>query len=104
MPLYKISVNRTTVDTYVIKAEDESNAFNRVREGTAFLSNSTKLNGDDIAVIEINEEDVKKWFDTNNENDVYFELTDGVWVANIYKEEMDSEHSEKWGKNEQDKK
>ncbi len=102
MPLYKISVNRTTVDTYVIKAEDESNAFNRVREGNAFLSNSTKLNGDDIAVIEINEEDVKKWFDTNKGDDVYFELTDGVWVANIYKEDMDKDHEEKWGKYEND--
>ena len=44
--------------------------------------------------------DLNKWFDTDNEGDVYFELTDGVWVANIYKEEMDKDHAEKWGKNE----
>ena len=98
MPLYKVCVNRTIVDTYVIKAKDKNHAFNRVRKGKAFELNSTKLDGDGIVVIEINEEDSEKWFDTNRGNDVYFELTDGVWVANIYKEEMDSEHSEKWGK------
>ena len=104
MPLYKVCVNKTTVDTYVIKARDKNHAFNRIREGKAFKLDSTKLDGDGIVVIEINEEDSEKWFDTNRGNDVYFELTDGVWVANIYKEELDSEHSEKWGKNEQDKK
>lgn len=104
MPLYKVCVNKTTVDTYVIKARDKNHAFNRIRKGKAFKLDSTKLDGDGIVVIEINEEDSEKWFDTNRGNDVYFELTDGVWVANIYKEEMDSEHSEKWGKNEQDKK
>ena len=104
MPFYKVSVNKTTVDTYVVKAEDKDKAFNRIRQGKAFRIHSTKLNGDDIAVIEVNEEDANRWFDTNKEDSVYFELTDGVWVANIYKEELDSEHSEKWGKNEQDKK
>ena len=98
MPLYKVCVNKTTVDTYVIKARDKNHAFNRIRKGKAFKLDSTKLDGDGIVVIEINEEDSEKWFDTNRGNDVYFELTDGVWVANIYKEEMDSEHSEKWGK------
>ena len=57
MPFYKVCVNRTMVNTYVIKAENKSHAFNRVRQGKAFPSDSTKLNGDDIAVIEINEED-----------------------------------------------
>ena len=46
--------------------------------------------------------DLNKWFDTDNEDDVYFELTDGVWVANIYKEDMDKDHEEKWGKYEND--
>ena len=44
------------------------------------------------------EETANRWFDTNKENRVYFELTDGTWVANIYKNEMDKDHSEKWGK------
>jgi len=98
MPLYKVCVNRTIVDTYVIKAKDKNHAFNRVRKGKAFELNSTTLDGNEIAVIEINEEDSKKWFDIDRGDGVYFELTDGVWVASIYKEEMDSEHSEKWGK------
>ena len=53
---------------------------------------------------ELNQEDADKWFDIDRGDDVYFELVDGVWVANIYKEEMDKEHSEKWGTNEKDKK
>tara|TARA_R100000781_G_C4076676_1_gene126320 strand:+ start:46 stop:360 length:315 start_codon:yes stop_codon:yes gene_type:complete len=103
MPFYKVSVNRTTVDTYVVKAEDKDKAFNRIRQGDAFRIHSNKLDGDDIAVIEVTEEDANRWFDTNRGDSVYFELTDGTWVANIYKQEMDSEHSEKWGKNEKDK-
>ena len=100
MPFYKVSVNKTTVDTYVVRADDDNLAFNRVRKGKAFCIHSTRLNGDDIAVIEVTEEDANKWFDTNKEDDIYFELTDGTWVANIYKEEMDKDHAEKWGKNE----
>ena len=49
-----------------------------------------------------NKTDLNKWFDTDNEDDVYFELTDDVWVANIYKEDMDKDHEEKWGKYEND--
>ena len=101
MPLYKVCVNKIIVDAYVIKAEDEKHAFSRVREGKAFVSDSTKLDGDGIEVIEINQEDADRWFDTNKEDSVYFELTDGVWVANIYKKEMDKDHAEKWGKNEE---
>ena len=101
MPLYKVSVNRTVVDTYIVEAEDKDKAFNRVRQGKVYVVNSTKLNGDDIAVIEIKDKtDLQKWFDKDNEDNVYFELTDDVWVANIYKEEMDKDHAEKWGKNE----
>ena len=101
MPLYKVSVNRTVVDTYIVEAEDKDKAFNCVRQGEVYKVNSTKLNGDDIAVIEIKDKtDLQKWFDKDNEDNVYFELTDGTWVANIYKEEMDKDHAEKWGKNE----
>tara|TARA_R100000306_G_C4321884_1_gene115553 strand:+ start:412 stop:729 length:318 start_codon:yes stop_codon:yes gene_type:complete len=101
MPLYKVCVNRTRVDTYIVEAEDKDKAFNRVRQGKVYVVNSTKLNGDDIAVIEIKDKtDLQKWFDKDNEDNVYFELTDDVWVANIYKEEMDKDHAEKWGKNE----
>jgi len=100
MPFYKVCVNRTIVDTYVVKAEDKDKAFNRIRQGDAFRIDSTKLNGDDIVVIEVNEEDANRWFDTNREDSIYFELTDGTWVANIYKQEMDKDHEEKWGKNE----
>jgi len=90
MPLYKVCVNRTRVDTYIVEAEDKDKAFNRVRQGKVYVVNSTKLNGDDIAVIEMEDRtDLNKWFDTDNEDNVYFELIDGVWVANIYKEEMD---------------
>ena len=103
MPLYKVSVNRTVVDTYIVEAEDKDKAFNCVRQGEVYKVNSTKLNGDDIAVIEMKDKtDLNKWFDTDNEDDVYFELTDGVWVANIYKEDMDKDHEEKWGKYEND--
>ena len=101
MPLYKVCVNRTRVDTYIVEALSLSSAFNRVRQGKVYVVNSTKLNGDDIAVIEIKDKtDLQKWFDKDNEDNVYFELTDDVWVANIYKEEMDKDHAEKWGKNE----
>tara|TARA_R110000824_G_scaffold40676_1_gene121717 strand:+ start:539 stop:850 length:312 start_codon:yes stop_codon:yes gene_type:complete len=98
MPFYKVCVNKTTVDTYVVKADDDTHAFNRVRKGKAFPIHSTKLDGDDVAVVEVTEETANRWFDTNKENRVYFELTDGTWVANIYKNEMDKDHSEKWGK------
>ena len=101
MPLYKVSVNRTVVDTYIVEAEDKNKAFNCVRQGKVYKVNSTKLNGDDTAVIEIKDKtDLQKWFDKDNEDNVYFELTEDVWVANIYKEEMDKDHAEKWGKNE----
>ena len=33
MPLYKVCVNRTRVDTYIVEAEDKDKAFNRVRQG-----------------------------------------------------------------------
>jgi len=100
MPLYKVCVNRTIVDTHIIKADDENYALDRVRKGKAFTSDSTKLDGDGIKIIELNQEDADKWFDIDRGDDVYFELVDGVWVANIYKEEMDKNHAEKWGKNE----
>lgn len=101
MPLYKVSVNRTVVDTYIVEAEDKDKAFNCVRQGEVYKVNSTKLNGDAIAVIEMKDKtNLNEWFDTNNEDNVYFELIDDVWVANIYKEEMDKDHAEKWGKNE----
>ena len=98
MPFYKVCVNRTIVDTYVVKAEDKDKAFNRIRQGDAFRIDSTKLNGDDIVVIEVNEEDANRWLDTNREDSIYFELTDVTWVANIYKQEMDKDHEAKWGK------
>jgi hypothetical protein len=101
MPLYKVSVNRTVVDTYIVEAEDKDKAFNCVRQGKVYRVNSTKLNGDDIAVIEIKDKtDLQKWFDKDNEDSIYFELTDDVWVANIYTKELDKDHAEKWGKNE----
>ena len=42
MPFYKVSVNKTTVDTYVVRADDDNLAFNRVRKGKAFCIHSTR--------------------------------------------------------------